>query len=142
MTSAISSPTPTTGYISPPEREWLISPVYTQDPIATKVLQSIAAREEAPGHLDIGTLNTLYTFIVNLRPRRVLEVGTHNGFALRLNGHGKLQTLEPQIHYQVFAAENINAADLTSYVEIVPHFSYDLECQAPLRKEARSLPLH
>jgi len=103
----------------------------------------MVAREEAAGHSDIGTLNTLHTFIVNLRPRRVLEVGTHIGTgavvigsALRLNGYGKLLTLEPHAYYQAFAAENVKAADLTSYVEIIPHFSYDPECQARLRQEA------
>lgn len=129
--------TPETG------RGWVVEPIYTQDDLVSDRLALMAASADASGHSDIGARNLIYTTVVNLRPRRVLEIGTHIGScslvigaALRLNKYGKLLTLEPQAHYQDLANANIVAAALTDHVEIVPYFSFDAPARERLSKEA------
>ena len=94
-----------------------------------EILALMAEMPEAPGHSDVGARNLLYTFVISLRPRRVLEVGTHMGSAavvigsaLKINGYGTLLTLEPQPHYQEIARKNIECAGLTNLVTIVQSY--------------------
>jgi predicted O-methyltransferase YrrM len=59
-------------------RGWIVETVYANDP-ASKILDQMHNDPEAPGESDIGIRNLLYTMILNLRPRRVLEIGCHIG---------------------------------------------------------------
>jgi len=95
---------------------------------------NMAADPDAPGFSDIGIRNLLYTLTLSLKPSAVLEIGTHIGHgavvigeALRLNGFGRLYTLEPQKHYQQKATHYIQSARLDEYIEIVDGFSYTRE---------------
>jgi predicted O-methyltransferase YrrM len=98
---------------------------------------------EAPGGSDLGVQNLIYMLAISLRPRRVLEIGTHIGtcavivgHALKSNGYGKLITLEPAAHYQKAAATHVRQAGVAEQVEILPCFSYDSRCRERLTAEA------
>lgn len=125
------------------DRGWVVLPTFDGDAKLMSVLSRMMDDAEAPGHSDVGIQNMLYSEILNSRPRRVLEIGTHIGTAavimgraLARNGYGKLLTLEPQAHYQQVASTYLEAADVGSFAEIVPMFSYQPECQERLRQEA------
>jgi predicted O-methyltransferase YrrM len=73
-------------------RGWVAEAVYSNAP-AFKLLKKMYNDPEAPGQSDIGIRKLLYTTVLNLRPRRVLEIGCHigsaaivMGAALRRNG--------------------------------------------------------
>ena len=107
-----------------------------------RTLRRMDADPEAAGHSDKGVQNLLFSLAVSLRPRRVLEIGTHIGtgaviigHALKQNGYGRLITLEPAAHYQRIAAKYLGSARLADWVTIVPHFSYEDACKALLRRE-------
>lgn len=121
------------------ERGSVVEAVYSSDRRVVDTLAEMMLSVHADGHSDVRIQNLIYTHVVNLRPRRVLEVGTHIGScslvigaALRVNGYGKLLTLEPQAHYQTMARENIEKAGLSDGVEIVSHFSYEEACKTRL----------
>jgi predicted O-methyltransferase YrrM len=75
----------------------------------------------------------LYSHVLSLRPRAVLEVGTHIGAAavvigsaLKRNDFGKLITLEPQEHYRDVAKKFVQMAQLTDFVDVLPISSEQL----------------
>ncbi len=135
-------------YLYQPEnsRGWTVGSIFDGSLNSWRVgrtLKRMAADKEAPGHSDKGVQNLIFSLAVSLRPRRVLEVGTHIGtgaviigHALKQNGYGKLITLEPAPHYQRIAAKHVAAARVADYVTIVPHFSYDEPCKQILKAEA------
>lgn len=132
-----------TPYTPAPERGWIVHPVYTSDTLVTQTLGEMDRDPEAPGFTDVGTRNLLYCFCVSMKPRRVLEIGTHIGFsslvigsALRLNQFGRLLTIEPSEHYRRIARKYLQKASLDDLVEILPGFSYEAACQKRLREEA------
>jgi predicted O-methyltransferase YrrM len=99
-------------------------------------------RPQTIGHSDICIRNLIYTMVMNTRPRRVLEIGTHIGSCavviaagLKRNDHGKLLTLEPQQHYRDIASRYINEAGLADYVEMLPWPSTGEQCRARLAAE-------
>lgn len=132
-----------TNYKFEEHRGWNVHPVYDGDRELMSVLTSMMTDPEAPGHSDVGIQNLLYAEVLNTRPRRVLEVGTHIGTAaviigraLKRNAYGRLLTLEPQEHYQALAGRYIEAAAVDQQVEILPFFSYDDACRRRLAQEA------
>jgi predicted O-methyltransferase YrrM len=133
----------TTAYQPEESRGWDVLPVYESDATLMRVLETMMTDAEAPGHSDVGIQNMLYSEVLNTRPRRVLEVGTLIGTAaviigsaLKRNGYGKLLTLEPQAHCRAIATDYVAAADVSSWVEILPYFSYQDECRERLDAEA------
>lgn len=109
----------------------------------SRTLRRMATCPEAAGHSDRGVQNLIFGLTVSLRPRRVLEVGTHIGMgaviighALKRNGYGTLFTLEPGEHYVQIASKHLKAARVDNYVTIVPHFSYEETCKQLLKDEA------
>jgi predicted O-methyltransferase YrrM len=127
------------------EREWEVAPVYGQrvdaDEFAATILR-MESHPEAAGYSDVGIRNLLYTSVLNIRPRRVLEVGLHIGIGaaiiahgLKANGYGKLFSIEPNDAYRAIASQHLLDANLADYVTILPYFSYDAECQAILEAE-------
>lgn len=116
-------------------RGWVVGSVFDsafQTWRVSRTLKKMAADPESAGNSDKGVQNLVFTLALNLRPRRVLEVGTHIGtgavivgHALKRNGYGKLITLEPAEHYQRISRKNLQAAGVADYVEVVPHFSYE-----------------
>jgi predicted O-methyltransferase YrrM len=130
-------------YNPEPNRDWIVHPVFEGNSNLSRVLDAIHEHPDSPGHSDVGIQNLLYTEILNTRPRRVLEIGTHIGTAavimataLEQNGYGKLLTLEPQEHFRNIAHEHVRLAGLDHRVEILPCFSYEEECRERLRGEA------
>jgi predicted O-methyltransferase YrrM len=108
-----------------------------------RTLTRMDADPEAAGHSDKGVQNLIFSLAVSLRPRRVLEIGTHIGtgaviigHALKNNSYGRLITLEPAAHYRRAATKYVAAARLTDYVSIIPYFSYEVECKRLLEREA------
>ena len=97
----------------------------------------------SPGRSDFAIRNILSVFCANLRPRRVLEIGCHIGFAsimmgdsLRANGYGKVITLEPNPRFRDYALRNIRRAELEDRVEVIPLYSTDEACRERLKSEA------
>lgn len=130
-------------YVIDQMRGWTVNSVYGHDHHIRRVLDRLASHPEATGESDLGTRNTIYNFAINLRPRRVLEIGTHIGNgalvigeALKRNGFGKLITLEPTEHYRHLALSHIAEAGLSDWVTVVPQFSFQPDCQRMLQSEA------
>lgn len=104
------------------------------------LFQEMNADPHAPGFSDIGIRNTLFNYILCLRPESVLEVGMHIGTgavamatALSLNGFGHLYSIEPQDVYRQKAAMYFEKAGLSELVTIVPGFSTDTHVEETLR---------
>ena len=130
-------------YAPDPARGWIVHPVYVSDTLLTQVLDDMDRDPDAPGFSDVGTRNLLYCYCVSMKPRRVLEIGSHIGFsslviasALRLNKFGRLLTVEPNEIYRGSARKYLKKASLDDLVDTVPHFSQDAACQKRLREEA------
>lgn len=79
------------------------------------------------GSAELEILNFLNALIYLYKPRNVLETGTHRGFsaiaiasALKMNGFGKLHTLEYYPMWIDLASRNIEMYDreLVDYIEI------------------------
>ena len=127
-------------------RGWVVDAIYGGTLARWRVSRTLRKMEkhpEASGQSDVGVQNLLYALTISLRPRRVLEIGTHIGtvsvvvgHALKSNRYGKLLTLEPAVHYQKLALDHLKAARLTDQVEVIPHFSFDESCRNRLIKEA------
>lgn len=127
-------------------RGWVVAAAYNGTLARWRVsrtLRRMAKHPEAPGNSDVGVQNLLYTLALSLRPRRVLEIGTHIGtgavvigHALKTNGYGKLLTLEPAPHYRKAATAHVGQAGLEGQVEILPFFSHDDACKQRLASEA------
>jgi predicted O-methyltransferase YrrM len=107
-----------------------------------RTLKRMASDPEAEGHSDVGVQNLIFSLAVSLRPRRVLEVGTHIGMgaviighALKRNAYGKLITLEPGAHYRRIAAKHLASAGVADRVTIVGHYSYEEPCKELLQTE-------
>jgi predicted O-methyltransferase YrrM len=128
------------------DRGWTVHSVYdgsTTDDCVSATLREMAGDPQAPGQSDIGIRNLIFAMAINLRPRRVLEIGAHIGsgtvvlgHALKVNGYGKLLSLEPADHYQRKAAAYVEKAGLSPFVEIIPDFSHSETCRQRLRSEA------
>lgn len=127
-------------------RGWIVGAIFDGSLNSWRVarrLKRMEADPEAGGHSDKGVQNLIFSLAVSLRPRRVLEIGTHIGMgsviighALKQNGYGKLITLEPAPHYQRIAAKNIAAARVADHVTMVGLFSYQEACKELLKAEA------
>ncbi|MFN8542835.1 MAG: class I SAM-dependent methyltransferase [Candidatus Binatia bacterium] len=95
-------------------------------------LRSLEADPDAPGFSDVGLRNLVFTHVLNLRPEAVLEIGSHIGTAsvvigqaLKLNGFGRLFTVEPQAHYQGKVEHYVRMAGVGEFVEVVKGFSHE-----------------
>lgn len=129
-------------YAPEPQRGWHVHSIFTGDHLVVETLKDMQKDPEAPGFSDVGIRNLIYCFAVNLKPRRVLEIGTHIGTcavvigsALRLNQYGRLITLEPAEHYRKIALKYIQRAQLSDFIQVEPSFSSDPGCQDFLRRE-------
>ena len=126
----------------PIERGWDVLPVFSVNdfhPSYLSTLREIDSDPEVAGHSDVGVRNLLFTLILSIRPEAVLEVGGHIGSAalvmgegLRLNGFGKLHTLEPQQHYFKRLTYYIERAALRDIVIPIKGSSDDLETRQKL----------
>jgi predicted O-methyltransferase YrrM len=123
-------------------RGWQVVRSFEDSQGLVSLLSRMENNPHKDGRSDIGVHNLLYALALNLRPRRILEVGTHIGVAsvviataLRRNGYGKLFTIEPQPHYAEIAAGYIQDGGLEDYVEIVSGFFGDATAQRRLREE-------
>lgn len=124
-------------------RGWVVEASSDGDSRLTRVHGVMEADDIRPGFSDVGTHNLLSTLTLNLRPRRVLEIGTHIGTAtvviasaLRTNGYGKLYTIEPQDLQRERAAGYAEAAGLTDRIEFLAGLSHQPETKALLQELA------
>lgn len=94
--------------------------------LPSTLVREIESHPEASGYSGWGIRNTLFSLILSLRPKRVLEIGSHigaasvvMGAALRANGFGRLDCLEPSDTYFPILQSFIQKARLHEYVK--PH---------------------
>jgi predicted O-methyltransferase YrrM len=107
------------------------------------LLQQMEIHPESPGKSSWGTRNVLFSFILSLRPKVVLEIGAHigsgtvvMGSALKANNFGRLYSLEPQDHYFKLLCEHVSTAGLESFVTPLKLFSTDEELPRILGEKA------
>jgi predicted O-methyltransferase YrrM len=125
------------------ERGWIVHPIFASDALVMQTLAEMDQHPSAPGFSDIGIRNLLYCYCVSMKPRRVLEIGTHIGFgaiviasALRLNQYGRLYTVEPNEQARQLANRYLEKSNLLDYVKVIPGFSYEERCQQQLKESA------
>lgn len=133
-------------YTPEPERRWVIDEIYDkylEEMGMLSVFREMEKHPQGPGYSDVGTRNLTFTLVTNMRPRRVLEIGTHIGVgslvlgaALRRNNYGKLLTVEPMEVYRATAMAHISKARLEDIIEILPFYSTDPSCKQRLTREA------
>lgn len=125
-----------------------VLPAFTPLPFSANYLSALEemyADGERAGHTDAGTRNLLFSLVLDVLPEKVVEVGGHIGLsslvmgeALRLNGRGKLYTIEPQPHYLERLRYYTSKASLEDFIEVIPGYSHDtavkstIEAVAPL----------
>jgi predicted O-methyltransferase YrrM len=132
-------------YNPEPARRWVIDETYEkylQDQGTLPILRKMEADPHGSGYSDVGTRNLVFFLVTSIRPRRVLEIGTHIGIGsliigcgLNRNDYGNLITLEPNSIYRETASKYLNEAGLDGRVTILPQFSTDEDCKTKLRSE-------
>jgi predicted O-methyltransferase YrrM len=125
-------------------RGWAVVPAYIGERFLSQaLLDEMGAHPECPGESSWGTRNMLFSTILSMRPKVIVEIGSHigsgtvvMGAALRANGFGKLYSLEPQDHYFDILSMFIRKAGLTDYVTPLKMFSTDTALQPRIREKA------
>jgi predicted O-methyltransferase YrrM len=130
----------------PKERGWEVVPVFSLNGFSLtylSALQEIESDSEVAGYSDVGVRNLLFTLILSLRPECVLELGGHIGSAalvmgegLRLNGYGKLYTVEPEAHYLERLSYYVKKAELEGIVIPLKGFSYEVQIRQKIESVA------
>jgi predicted O-methyltransferase YrrM len=130
-------------YAPEQSRGWQVLPVFDQDAALMETLGIMAQDNEAAGQSDVGIRNLMYCYALSLRPRRVLEIGTHIGTgaavissALKRNGYGKLITVDPNDRVATKAKNYLSQAGLSEFCEVVRGFSYEENVKSRLETEA------
>jgi len=114
-------------------RGWEVVPTFARGAeVPLELLNYMEEHPEAAGKSSWGTRNLLFSFILSMRPKVVLEIGAHigsasvvMGAALKSNGFGMLYSLEPQDHYFGLVCEHVKAAGVESFVTPLQMFSTD-----------------
>lgn len=127
-----------------PARGWSIVPAYRGGQfLAPSLLDEMGRHPECPGESSWGTRNMLFSVILSMRPKVVIEIGSHigsgavvMGAALRANGFGKLYSLEPQEHYFDILSSFVRKAGLLEYVMPLKMFSTDPALQQRVGEKA------
>ena len=129
----------------PAARGWEVLPVFRPREFSKdylKALEDLEKDTELRGHSDVGVRNLLFVLILSLKPERVLEIGGHIGSgtlvmaeALRLNGFGRLITLEPEDHFHARLSHYVEKARFSQIVDPVKALSTDQELQARFKRE-------
>jgi predicted O-methyltransferase YrrM len=130
----------------PSARGWSVASAFDNPRYGEAFLQTLKRLEEdemSAGLSDVGIRNLLFTHILNLRPQSVLEIGTHIGSgsvvmgqALKVNGFGKLYSVEPNSQYRHRAETYLQDAGLAEWATIVPGFSSDASVRRELEQKA------
>ena len=114
-------------------REWGVLPNYTGHcEIDSNIYDEMESHPESPGKSSRGTRNLLYSIILSMRPKTILEIGAHigcasvvMGSALKANRFGSLVCLEPQEHYFNHLSYFIKKARLEDYIKPLRILSTD-----------------
>lgn len=121
-------------------RGWVVEAIYEDNPSVRATLALMEKSYPSSGQSDVGTRDLLYCYCINLRPKRVLELGTHMGFAavviaaaLQRNGYGRLYSVEPHEPHRAIARRSLVEAGLGAHVELVDGLSTDHSVQEKLR---------
>ena len=125
-------------------RDWNIIPCYVGERfLSQNLLDEMGMHPECPGESSWGTRNMLFTTILSMRPKVVVEIGSHigsgavvMGAALRANSFGKLYCLEPQEKYFEILQYYIKKANLIEYVIPLKIFSTDSILQSCIGEKA------
>jgi predicted O-methyltransferase YrrM len=114
-------------------RGWDVLPCFTKDALLPyELIQEMEEHPEAAGKSSWGTRNLLFSLILSMRPKIVLEIGAHIGSAtiiigsaLKANNFGTLFSLEPQSHYFNLLIQFIEKAEVNKFVKPLKIFSTD-----------------
>lgn len=100
--------------------------------VSKALLEGMLAHPRAAGKSSDGTTNVLHAFILSMRPKTVLEIGSHIGFgaiaigtALKANGFGRSFHLEPGEDFFAALSTFIDQAGLTDIAIPVQRMSTD-----------------
>ncbi|KJK25733.1 hypothetical protein UB46_03515 [Burkholderiaceae bacterium 16] len=112
-------------------RGWDVLPVYSSW-LPDGLENEMKAHPEAAGESAVGTRNLLFSLILSMRPKSILEIGAHigsgsvvMGAALRANGFGNLYCLEPADHYFKILNSFVDKAGVAEHVQPLKLFSTD-----------------
>jgi predicted O-methyltransferase YrrM len=99
------------------------------DPV---VMAEMSTHPERIGESSWGTRNVLSAFVLSMRPKLFLEIGSHIGCgavtvgsAMRANGFGRMVCLEPMDHYFALLNQFIERAGVRDFVQAVQMLSTD-----------------
>ena len=106
-----------------PARGWNVIPSFAgQGHLNINILEKMTSHPEAPGESCWGTRNMLHSMILSLKPKTVLEIGSHIGFgsvvigtALKANNFGHSYHLEPQDHYFKHLSDHLVQAGVSDW---------------------------
>ncbi len=125
-------------------RGWNVIPSFSRSAqVPGELLDEMEQHPEAAGKSSWGTRNLLFSLILSLRPKLVLEIGAHigsasivMGAALKANNFGKLICLEPQNHYFELLGHFIRKAGVDSFVTPLKILSTELNPETHLKSAA------
>jgi predicted O-methyltransferase YrrM len=123
------------------QRGWNIVPIFA-DALPPGLFEEMSAHHEVGGESSWGTRNVLYSFVLSMRPKLVLEIGAHIGSgsvvigaALKKNNFGQCYSLEPQDHYFSILNMFIGKAGVTQFVVPLKMLSTDPGLAAAVKGE-------
>jgi predicted O-methyltransferase YrrM len=107
-----------------PARGWDVIPCFSKlGQIPYDLIDEMEKHPEAAGKSSWGTRNLLFSLVLSMRPKLILEIGAHIGSAsivigsaLKANNFGKLVCLEPQKHFYELLCGFIEKAGLGEFV--------------------------
>ena len=125
-------------------RGWDVHPVFsdrsTDLQLLNRVLENIRNGPFPAGHSDVGVRNLLFTTVLNVRPRAILEIGGHVGAAsvvigsaLKINGYGHHWVLEPDPRFFDQLSAYVKEAELSDFVTPCKVFSTDPVARSELQ---------
>lgn len=123
------------GMITPSDydaRGWHVRPLFTEAILDPDILAEMGRHPESRGESSWGTRNVLAAFVLSMRPKLFLEIGSHIGSgavvvgaAMKANGFGRMVCLEPADHYHAILSHFIERAGVKDHVTPLKAFSTD-----------------
>jgi predicted O-methyltransferase YrrM len=121
--------------ILPVSRHERVYPVFAStgiSPQVSRIFQEIEASALSKGRSDACVRNLLFTLAICIKPRRILEIGSHIGAgtialacACRLNDFGCVTGLEPNETFYRALERNLQQSGVSAWARILKVFSHD-----------------